>query len=120
MNNIDFYDFKSLSEKIGIKSVRKFETGEDVDWTKVKEVMVDKDNVAQLLVKKSHLANNYFVLPLKRNTLEVMTQPIPLLNKDLKKVSRDKYNDLVSLCSGLTPVVKDPIFQNYFKDLPHE
>lgn len=120
MNVNNFYDFKSLSEKIRIKSVRKFETGEDVDWTKVKEVMVDKDNVAQLFVKNSHLANNYFILPLKRNTLEVMTQPIPLLNKDLKKLSRDKYNDLVSLCSGLTPVVKDSIFQKYFKDLPHE
>lgn len=120
MNVNDFYDFKSLSEKIRIKSVRKVETGEDVDWTKVKEVMVNKNNIAQLLVKNSHLADDYFVLPLKRNTLEVMSQSIPLLNKDLIKLSLLKYNYLVSLCTGLTPVVKDPIFQKYFRDLPHE
>lgn len=120
MENADFYDYKSLSEQIRLRSIRKFENGKDVDWTKVKEVKVDKVNVTHLLVKNSHLAENYDTLSLKRNTLHVMTQPLQKCNTSLIKLKAEKYKCLMDLCKGPIPVVKDPTFQKYFRDLRHE
>lgn len=120
MENSDFYDYKLLAEKIRLRSIRKFDNGHNVDWTKVKEVKVDKANDAQLLVKNSHLAENYDTLSLKRNTLNVMTQPLQKCNTSLIKLKSEKYKCLMDLCKGPTPVVKDPTFQKYFIELPHE
>lgn len=119
MNNDDFYDYKAVAEKIRIRSIRKFDTGENVEWTKVKEVMVSKHQNMRVFVKNSHLAENYSELSLRRNALEIMNQPLPKLNKGSIKLDAKKYNDLVQLCQGLTPVVRDDIFQNYFRNLPH-
>ncbi|KAJ8948242.1 hypothetical protein NQ318_013230 [Aromia moschata] len=76
----------------------------DIDWTKVKEVMVSKDDVTHISVKSSHLADKYDTLSLKRNALVITTQPIPKLNNAAIKLSADKYKDLVYLCTGPTPV----------------
>lgn len=121
MESADFSDYKSVAEKIRLRSIRKFDNGKDVDWTKVKEVKVDKLNTTQLLVKNSHLAENYDTLSLKRNTIEVVTQPVEKCNKVPVKLKAEKYKCLnMDLCKGPTPVVKDLTFQKYFRDLPHE
>lgn len=118
MDNSDFLDYKSVAVQLRIRSLRKFDSGEIVDYTKIKEVMVKKD-VAQLFLKTSHLADQYYTLSLKRNTLGVLKQPVPKLNNGLIKLDDMKYKNLVELCTGPTPVVRDPTCQQYFKDLPH-
>nr|CAI5819112.1 unnamed protein product [Callosobruchus analis] len=71
-----FFDYKLLSEKIRLKSTRMFTTGEKVNWSKVREIKVDKRKPTQFLMENSHLSDNYFVLPLKRNSLGVLVEPI--------------------------------------------
>ncbi|CAG9763581.1 unnamed protein product [Ceutorhynchus assimilis] len=119
MSSDDFYNYKALAEKVRIRSIRKFDSGEDVDWTKVKEVMVRKHQNTRLFVKNSHLAENYYTLSLKRNALGVMNQPLLKLNNGSIKLDAKKYNDLVQLCGGRKPVVRNELFQKNFRDLPH-
>nr|CAH7767959.1 unnamed protein product [Callosobruchus chinensis] len=119
MSSNSFFDYKLLSEKIRLKSTRMFTTGEKVDWSKVREVKVDKRNPAQFLMKNSHLSDNYFILPMKRNSLGALAEPLQELKGPIK-LQKDKYLHLLSLCTGDKPVVKHPNFQKYYKDLPHE
>lgn len=119
MSSHNFFDYKLLSEKIRLNSTRKFQTGENVDWTKVKEVKVEKRNPTQFLIKNSHLSDSYFILRLKRNSLGAIAEPLQRLKGPIKLL-KDKYLNLLSLCTGNKPVVKDPIFQKFYKDLPHE
>lgn len=119
MNGQDFGDYKSIAENIRLRSTRKFDSGEEVDWTKIKEVMVNKSDLTHLFIKNSHLADKYHKLSLKRHTLGVLTQPVPMLNNGPIKLQADKYKDLVALCTGNTPVVRDSTFQQFFRDLPH-
>lgn len=119
MSSDDFYDYKGVADKIRIRSIRKFDSGEDVDWTKVKEVMVNKHKNTCVFVKNSHLAENYYTLSLRRNAIEVINQPLLKLNNGSIKLDAKKYNDLVKLCEGRTPVVRDELFQKFFRDLPY-
>ncbi|CAH1974773.1 unnamed protein product [Acanthoscelides obtectus] len=73
MDNADFLDYKFVAEQLPIRQLRKFDTGENVNFTAIKEAMVKKD-VPQLFLKASHLADQYNILSLKRNTLEVLKQ----------------------------------------------
>ncbi|CAH2005566.1 unnamed protein product [Acanthoscelides obtectus] len=100
-----------VAEQPRIRQLRKFDTGENVNFTAIKEVMVKKD--------VPHLADQYNTLSLKRNTLEVLKQPVRRLNNGPIKLDSLKYENLVELCTGPTPIVRDLTFQQYFKNLPN-
>lgn len=118
LTSTDFLDFKTLSNNLKILAVRKDDEGGTVDWKQIREIMVQKSSNNKIFFKNSHLQNMYQCITLKRTAVNVRAQP-PSLNPDLPKISTKKYNDLIDLCSGTTPVIKLPEHVSFYRQLPH-
>lgn len=84
------------------------------------EIMVTKNHPTKLFSKTSHLIKEYDSITLKRLQTNVSEIPIRPLNSAPINIPKRKYEDLVSLCQGDTPVVKMPEYQEFFRSLPHE
>lgn len=68
----------------------------------------------------SHNEQNYDSLSLKRNQQHnIKTYELRRLNAGPNKIRKDKYQDLVSLCSGVTPVIRQKEHQDFFQSLAH-
>ena len=50
-----------------------------IDWTKIKEVMVNKDNVNVLNIKKSHLDAEYQKISLNTLPDDILNKSVPNL-----------------------------------------
>ncbi|CAG9768161.1 unnamed protein product [Ceutorhynchus assimilis] len=120
MTTEEFLDYKSLADKIRLRVTRKLDSGGNVDWTKIKEVMVNKDDVTVIDIKKSHHDAEYQQLPLQRLPPDVLQKPIPKLNSGQIKLPANKYKDLTDLCTDRIQVVRDKTFKQFFMDLPHD
>lgn len=120
LNTEDFLDFKQLSKDLRILTVRKSDLGNQVKWTDIMEIKVKKDSLEQIFFKESHHEKNYDSLSLKRNQQHnIKTYTFRRLNAGPNKISKDKYQDLVSLCSGFTPVIRQKEHQDFFNSLAH-
>ena len=84
------------------------------------ELLVTKSKPDEILYKTSHFDTSYKVLSLKRLPKSVQEHFVQTLNTGLNNVSKEKYNDLVSLCSGLTPVIKLKEHKSFYISLPHD
>lgn len=116
----DFLDFKSFSKEIRILSIKESENGKKFKWPDIKELMLNREFPTTLFFKTSHLDKSYDSIILKRLQGNLVDIKIDILNKEPPKVAKRKYDDLISLCSGETPVVRLPEFQNFYKSLNHE
>lgn len=121
MNYDDFKDFKTLSTDLRVLSVRETGSGSKINWTNVMEIMVEKSSPMNIFFKNSHLQSEFDSICLKRLKVNnINSFELRNLNKEPNKISLQKYNDLVSLCSGTTPVIKEPEFKTYYRNLPHQ
>lgn len=113
----DFLDFKLLSKNLRILSIRSDDQGGTMDWTKVTEIMVNKNEANRIFFKTSHLQEEHRSLTLKqRHPMTAIGEP-PRLYSHPPKISKDKFDDLLSLCQGSFPVVRVPEYVNFFKSL---
>ncbi|CAH1997201.1 unnamed protein product [Acanthoscelides obtectus] len=115
----DFKDYKSLSKDLRILSIRISESGKNVKWTDVMEVLVTQASSLKIFFKNSHLEPEYDCIVLKRLNIDLSKLELPELNKEQPKISCKKYKDLVSWCQGETPVIRLPEHQQFFLTLPH-
>ena len=118
----DIQDWKSCSQKSGILRVRFSEDGQSIDWTQFKQVKVVKDKPDEILFKYSHTNDAFSVIKLhksRRGTDTELLQPQPCYSSGKPKISETKYQDLLKLCSGTTPVVSHPDYQTFYRLLPH-
>lgn len=115
----DFLDFKSFSKELRILGIRISEAGKKINWTDIMEVKVNKSCPNKIFFKCSHLDSTYDCIELKRGTSVCNVKPA-LLNKTPVKITKKKYDDLIALCSGETPVVRLPEYQQFYRHLPHE
>lgn len=115
----DFLDFKSLSKDLRILSVRSDDQGGTVDWRNMTEIMVKKTETNKILFKTSHLQEEYKSLTVKQRHPQTATEGPPKLYSQLPTIAKDKYDDLMSLCTGALPVVRVSEYVNFFKSLPH-
>lgn len=93
---------------------------ENFNWNNIMELRVVKKNNEKLFYKTSHHDQEYKALSLKRLKASVKNHVLQKLNIGPKHISREKYKDLVSLCSGETPVVKMREHKNFYLSLPHD
>lgn len=120
MNSSDFYDFKQLSKELKILKARKDnETGKEINWTEVVEVRVIKSDPRTIFFKTSHLQQRSRSITLKRVIPDPLKLPVKKLNKEPIPLSTEKYKDLISLCEGETPVVRNIDHVHYYQSLPH-
>lgn len=119
LNSGEFLNFKQLSRDLRILSVRKDDKGSGVDWTRMREVMVTKKHTTKIFFKDSHLLKEYRSITLQ-NRQRVSPSNRPLcLNHTPPKISLAKFNDLMSLCQGMTPVIRLQEYIDFYKSLPH-
>lgn len=119
LTSTDLLNFKSLSNDLKILAVRKDDEGGTIDWKQIREVMVQKSSNDKIYIKNSHVQNNYQCITLKRTAVHNIGAQPPCLNPDLPKISTEKYNDLMALCSGTTPIIKIPEPVSFYQKLPH-
>ena len=113
----DFLDFKSLSKDLRVLTIRSDDQGGTMDWTKVTTLMVKKTDGKKIFFKSSHLQEEYRSLTLKQRLQG--TDKLQNLYTQAPKISKDKYEDLVSLCEGAFPVIRVTYYRDFFKSLPH-
>ena len=117
----DFLDFKTLSKELRIlEACRASDTEESFAWSRVMELQVTKSKPDEILYKTSHFDKSYKVLSLKRLPKSVQEHSVQTLNTGLNNVSKEKCNDLVLLCSGSTPVIKQNEHKSFYISLLHD
>lgn len=116
----DFLDFKKLSQEMKILQLRHSDENEQVKWNNMMEIKVTKESPASIFYKTSHHDDTYNTISLKRRQANVKSFSIKQLNKEPNKLSSDKYKDLISLCSGDTPLVRLDECKAFYRALPHQ
>lgn len=117
LNFDDFLDYKKLSEDLRIKSIKTDYTGNEFKWSDIFEIFVKKENPNKIFFKTSHVDKQYRSMSLKRQLLHTLT--VQKLNKEQRPISMQKYENLMSLCSGIKPVISSPEDKLFYKSLPH-
>lgn len=107
-------DWKQHSQKLRILRI--------MDWTKIKQLRIEKENNNKLFCKMSHFDEDFFTLSLynncsRRTSVNQTIKPGSIVQQT--KVSTHKYNDLVSFCDGSTPVIFNPDHALFYRNLPH-
>lgn len=115
----DFLDFKQFSETLRLRTIRVDDEGNPFKWTDMFEFMVTKKDDFKLFFKVDHLDKNYRVMSLKRQIAAFKNTSINQLNKEPRPISSEKYNNLMALCAGDTPVISLPEHVQFYKNLPH-
>ena len=108
-----------MSKDLRILSIRTDDQGGTMDWMKRAKIMVKKTESNKIFFKTSHVQDEYRSLTLKQRQPQSVAQEPPKLYSQAPKISKDKYNDLVSLCMGTMPVVRALEHVDISKSLPH-
>lgn len=115
----DFLDFKTLSQDLRVLNSRKESEDGFVLWADIMELKVVKGSPDKIFYKKSHLAEDFSEISLKRVKESVTSYRLKPLNREPNKISKEKYQDLVSLCNGDTPVVRNREHKSFYLNLSH-
>lgn len=85
------------------------------------QIRLMKGKPDEVRFKYSQSALDFYVLKVgnKLRSGDEVIEPTPLYNLGPLKLSKAKYDDLHSLCTGNTPVVANPEYQSFFSNLPH-
>ncbi|KAG5864145.1 hypothetical protein JTB14_022009 [Gonioctena quinquepunctata] len=114
----DFIDFKKLS--LDLRILKSRETDDAIKWNDIMEVKVSKLHPDTLFFKSSHNQQEYSKITLKRQKkINLKTVILRPLNEEPNKIGKAKYKDLMSLCQGVTPVVKIAEYKDFYASLPH-
>ncbi|XP_076453198.1 uncharacterized protein LOC143288506 [Babylonia areolata] len=116
----DFLDFKTLSKDLRILEARRSSGSEDsFNWNRVMELKVSKQHLDKVFYKTSHCDQEFKSLSLKRLQKDINKCDLRKLNAEANKISKEKHNDLLSLCLGTTPVVNIREHKSFYMNLPH-
>ncbi|KAG5883085.1 hypothetical protein JTB14_003196 [Gonioctena quinquepunctata] len=114
----DFIDFKKLF--LDLRILKSRETDDAIKWNDIMEVKVSKLHPDTLFFKSSHNQHEYSKITLKRQKkINLKTVILRPLNEEPNKIGKAKYEDLMSLCQGVTPVVKIAEYRVFYASLPH-
>lgn len=116
-NEFQVIDFKNYRNDIGLLRTKISVSGMPIDWTKVRQLKVQKGNPS-LYFKMDHRTDEWEEL-LQTTRRRCSSNSPNLVLRGPIKLSAGKYADLVSLCNGPTPVIK-PSAAGFFRSLPHD
>ena len=114
----DVKNWKLLSQNYQMLKPRITDNGQVVNWTQFKAVRLLKEKPSCIFVKYLHSSSEFdsITLQTKRGNPKFVVEN---LYKNRPSLSKEKYNDLMSLCRGPTSVVRNPEYKSYFQNLPH-
>lgn len=116
----DFQDFKKMAKELRILSIRTSDTGEPIKWHDFMEIKVKKHDPLTIFYKTSHLQQEYRSFKLKRQKLSLKDISLENLNAEPRKITKEKYMDLKSLCEGDTPLIRIKEYQTFYLNLLHD
>lgn len=105
--------FMGQAKQPRILSVRQDDEGDKLNRPSMFEYMVKKNEPNKIFFKTSHLHDLYRSLSLPRGDNEPKTKSKLLNSANSKqrqhknKITKDKYSDLMALCSGATPIIRN-------------
>lgn len=120
VHNTDFLDFMGLAKTLRVLSVRHDDQGVKVNWPSMVEYMVLKKEPKKIFFKTSHLSDVYSSISLPRTDFNATAKPSQLYDENKPTLSKDKYEDLMSLCTGATPIIRGEENVNFYKHLRHQ
>lgn len=100
--------------------MRKDDVGNNINWPSMVEYLVLKNEPNKIFFKTSHVTNEYSSLLVPRCDIDARTKPKRLYTKNELRIKKQKYEDLMSLCSGPTPIIKGGENVTFYKNLRHE
>jgi len=106
-NSYDFLFCEGMSQELISSGLK---------WTS----FAQESRANQANFKMNHLDEKYSSLYLKRQNTDALAAPLAKLNDGRRKLPKDKYKVLLSLCKGQYPVIREEEYANYYKHLPHE
>ncbi|KAJ8884926.1 hypothetical protein PR048_011122 [Dryococelus australis] len=117
----DFYDYKTLAHDLHIMYVRIDDKGDPVDWTTVRQIMVQGSHSNKVFFADSHLTKVYGPVTLKRGfASSVSCTSVPELYQNQFQILSKKFRDLMALCHGETPIVSFSEHILFYESLPHQ
>lgn len=117
VNTEDILNFKDVSANMRILSQRTSDNGETIDWRKMAQMSIRKNELEKIFFKISHKQEMFdsISIPKKRTSFESAKK----VYDSPPKMSLPKWEDLKSLCVGESPVVTSVDVQNFYLNLPH-
>lgn len=116
----DFWNFKQLSVDLRVLNIQLDSENIPINWNNMMEFRVLKECPTTIFFRTSHFDSGYRAITLKRQTKQsIENVPLAKLNSEPMKIPLAKYNDLVSLCSGTTPVIRLNEHKSFYLMLPH-
>lgn len=118
----DFLDFKQLSKDLRILKEREIEGSTDfvLDWKQMAEIKITKQNLHEMQFKISHNEESYQKLLLKRQKVNLSKIKVAKLNSTALNITKAKYNDMLSLCQGSTPVIRSKEHKQFYELPPYK
>lgn len=118
----DFLDFKSLAKERNIRNTKLNDTEDHVSWLKLMKIRVERQQPNKIFFKTSHLQNKYSSITIekKRKQRPLSNVTVNRLNTNPLPIAKAKFDDLVSLCSGDIPVVRNEEHKHFYLSLPHD
>lgn len=120
LENKDFIDFMGQAKLLRTLSVRNDDNGEKLNWPSMVEYMVLKKEPNKIFFKTSHLSVVYRSLTLPRSNIDPSVKPRRLYKNDQPKMSKEKFDDLLGLCSGATSIIRGEENVLFYQHLRHE
>ncbi len=120
----DILDWKTYSQSRGLLCVRSSEAGTKVDWKKFMQIRVNKEDSNTIKFKYSHDDDDFEILRIdgrRRHSTDQaqLAEPLQCYPLGAHSIPKAKYDDLISLCTGQTPVVSHPDYQAFYRQLSH-
>lgn len=122
LQSSDFLDFMGHAKQLRVLSVRQSDDGESVNWPSMVEFMVQKQEPKKIFFKNSHLTGVYSSISLPCTDKDSRSKP-KVLNtgsQQKPKILKEKFSDLMALCSGPTPIIRNEEHVLFYKSLPHD
>ena len=114
----DIVDWKAYSVDRGILRNRVADDGATIDWPKVMQLQFRKERTDSFSFKHSHMEPEFHEIHISRRQSGPISSPAKAFSAP-PKITKPKFDDLKSLCAGVTPVVRLPEHQAFFKGLTH-
>ena len=112
-------DWKKMSADLGVIRCRASDDGISIDWTKVKQLKVSKENPMKIGFKMSHNIDEWSWLNLRgrRQARQSESCHLQPAFRQSPMVSVAKYKDIMDMMSGAYAIISNPEHQLFYRNL---
>ena len=113
----DIHDWKDVSTNIGILRQRTAEDGTEIEWTKVKQIRINRNFPMKIGFKLSHHNVQWSCKLTDRRQTQAVFSSTKRAYSNPPKISEAKYEDISYLIK--TAVISNPEHKMFYAGLRH-